>query len=800
MSSKKEALSTKRIRRAIEHAKKTYNNTNLETKQTEKNELKFSVWHYIIPPSILSLLTTAFYYPSLKYPFQFDDLANITKKFDIRFSDPLKNFWGNRRWMGEWLNRKNFDIGRFDPYYYRVTNLIVHIATGALVFFFILEGCRKLRKYPFLAKNSLAIASITSALFLLHPLQTQAVSYAIQARLEGLATLFVMATLLLLLKSFQAKTYVLKYAIFIPALIVGFFSCGTKEIAIVTPLLAILMDWFFVAEGDWKNLKKRIWLHVIFATVIFSMFIWYLSYSYVRDILTLNTSINNNRGNILTSNALDNIKPFPFLISEFKVILHYLAIFIWPFSMSVEYDWKLSENFFAPDSFFPFLALALIFWLAIYSLVKNKMSYIGFGLIWFLITIAPRSTIIPSPELICDYKTYLSSIGWLFIFAIGFVKLFHCLIKQIKQLPSFIHSPALQFVLLIAFTLPFGYASMNRNLVWSTSVKFWQDIVKKAPMKARGHNNLGVAMSEAGNYKEAIPYYLEAIRLDRHYSDPWSNLSVAYSFVGDIDKAITVAQKAINIFRYYAEAYNNLGTLLLKQKKYDQAEKILQVALKIRPYYGKAFYNLARLYSEKGENEKALEYFEKSTTGDLDTLEGFFTLGQMNLKMKKYPEAIKAFEMALLRGTDATPEQKHGIMFNLGNAYFMHKQLDKAHQTFKTLVADQPNDHRSWYNLGETLYSKQDFSGACNVFKKLCEPPFNIAQATFRYANCLEKTKNFTGARTVLESVLKIKNAPEEMLKTANNEIGRLKLQEKINGGNCTITGAELKQMFAAKA
>ena len=39
------------------------------------------LWKKILPPSILVFLTWIFYYPSLRYAFQFDDLANITKNF-----------------------------------------------------------------------------------------------------------------------------------------------------------------------------------------------------------------------------------------------------------------------------------------------------------------------------------------------------------------------------------------------------------------------------------------------------------------------------------------------------------------------------------------------------------------------------------------------------------------------------------------------------------------------------------------------------------------------------------------------
>jgi len=760
--------------------------------------IKLTFWHKFLPPMILSLITTVFYNASLKYPFQFDDLANITKKFDIRFSDPLSQWWKNRRWMGEWLNRMNFDIGRFEPFYYRLTNLILHISIGILVFFLVLEGCAYLKKQPFFAKHALAIATATAALFMLHPVQTQAVSYVIQARLEGLATLFVLTTLLLMLKAFQVKSNVLKYMLLALSLVVGFLSCGTKEIAIVSPLLAVLVDWFFLAEGDWASFKSRLWFHALFSFVIFATFVHYLSPKFISDAVQLKIVSGNNKGNILTEHAHDIIKSSHYFISSFKVILHYLLMFLWPAVISVEYDWKLSDGFFAPDAFFPFIILAALVSLAIYSFLKKRYSFFGFGFLWFLVCVAPRSSIIPSPELICDYKTYLPSIGWLFVLATVFVAITSFFMKKLKTIPMITYSLIPQIAVIILFAMPLGYAAMSRNTVWSSSVEFWKDISKKAPNKARGHNNLGVALSEAGKFEEAIPCYLEAIRLDRHYSDPWSNLAVAYSVKNETNRAISALKQAIKICPNYPEAYNNLGTLMIKKKNYEAAEKILRIAVKIRPHYGKAYFNLGRLYMDQKKPDLAWQHFKKATEGDLDTTEGFYTLGQISLKMKKYDKAAEAFQASLNRSNPSNIKHRNQISFNLANAYFMDKKLKKALPIFERLCKEEPTDHRYLYNLAETLYSKKEFVKAGKIFGRLASVPFGLAQANFRYANCLEKENRLDDARKALILLMQAKQIPEKMKTMVRREIGRIAIQQKINKGNCTLTMKDLRKAFSA--
>ncbi|MFH1644222.1 MAG: hypothetical protein ABIA74_03540, partial [bacterium] len=339
-----------------------------------------SWYEKLIPPTILAIITTIFYYPSLRYPFQFDDLANISKKFSIRFDNPLSRWYKSPRWMGDLLNRINYEMTGFDPFSYRIFNLAIHIFAGVLLFFLIINLCKFLKKNSFIYQNSFLISFLTSALFLLHPVQTQAVSYTIQARLEGLATLFVVGGLLLFTYSFHVKNIIAKIILILASCVVALLSFGTKEMIIVTPFLLLLVDWCFISNQDWSNFKKRVPYYLGFTAIFAIVLFRYLSFDLFKRVISLQMSVGNNRGNILTRHAHDLITAGSFLVSSFKVILHYLVIYLFPFNLSVEYDWKLSEHFFSPDAFFPFLALVSLYSSAIYFAIKRKANFFVFGL------------------------------------------------------------------------------------------------------------------------------------------------------------------------------------------------------------------------------------------------------------------------------------------------------------------------------------------------------------------------------------------------------------------------------------
>ncbi len=752
-------------------------------------------WQKLVPPSILALLTTLFYLPSLRYPFQFDDVANISKKFYIRFDNPLARWWSSSRWLGDLLNRLNYIVGKFDSLYYRVVNLAIHIIAGLLVFYLIQTLCRRLKNQPFFYNNATLIGFVTAALFLLHPIQTQTVSYVIQARIEGLASLLVVALVLCFVHAAIAPRAIVRYLCMGLLFVLGLLAWGTKEIVIVTPFLFLLVDWFFIAQMNWSDLKRRLWVHLLFDVYFFGLALHYLSTGFAVDVVTLKSVSGNNRGNILTPNAYDAITPYQFLISEFKVIIHYLWMFIWPFGASVEYDWRLAPSFFSLESFAPFTVLAIIYGWAIYATFRKIYSSVVFGLFWFLICVAPRSSIIPSPELVCDYKTYLASIGWLFVLAIaivfGAIKLVDFVVSFAPTITKRMLLRNVNLAVIVLFFLPVGFAAMMHNKIWETSVAFWQYNSEHAPLKARVHNNYGVALNEAGRIDESIKAYTQAIKLDTHYSDPLSNIAVAYCLKDEVDKAIDSLKMALNICPNYPEAYNNLGTLLIKKKQYDEAERMLASAIQLRPYYGKAYYNLGRLYLEKNQQETAWNYFKKAVESDLDTPDGFFTFAQMSMRLKKYPEAVSAFEQVVERGCS-----NDQVWFGLANAHYMLGSYDKAESIYVKLIRDNPLDGRYMYNLAETWLTKKDYAKAHELFKKITSLPKPLPQSFFRVAVCLEKMQKFDQAQVYLTELLKI-NAPDEFKKAIKQEMVRIALQEKVTKGNGSISLSDLKKAMA---
>lgn len=698
---------------------------------------------YGLIPALLAGITALVYYPSLFYDFQFDDVANIQKFFAAR----THTFWmwafKSSRWISYWLNCVNYRLGKHDPFVYRTFNLSFHITTGILIFLVTYTAFSRLKKTTYFGKRALSIAFMTALLFLLHPVQTQTVSYVIQGQLEGLAGMFTMLLALLFLHWTTIKNSAYKIIAALCIYAILFVACGTKEIIVVSPLTILLLDWFFVAQGDWKKIKDK----ALFYLGYIGTMVYYFGFHIIaankgewiqRELLYKDKPVVSNIGNVITQHAGQEITRWDYCMSQFKVIVHYLWIFVWPFRISVDYDWKMAPNFFTPEVILPLLFLLLIGLTIALLLYKDKTNPIAFGAIWFFVGIAPRSSIIPSTELIADYKTYFSSYGWLLLLAMSLIYFFEWVTEQLKNLdlPEVVRSGHLAIGLC---ALCLGWGTYERNKVWRSPEEFWFNVIQNAPLKARAYNNYAVSLAEKKQYKEAIPYLRKAIKMDAHYPDPWNNIAVCYNALQKNDLAIEQLYQAVRINPTYPEFYNNLASFLLAKKEYNKVCEMAQKAIHLRGYYGKAYFNWGRALYELGDKEEAFNKIKYSCcTGDYDTLEAFTIYANLSFELEKFEDAIFGYQ----RAYQLNPANKD-IQFHLANALYCNKNFEGAKQVYMTMIQENPQEYRCWYNLAETFLDLGNKEEAIKCFENAAPLQQHFPHVGQRIAEVTGKTPAF---------------------------------------------------------
>lgn len=720
----------------------------------------------LLPPVLISLFTVILYWPTLKYPFIYDDMPTITENFHVIKGNYLHNiFFAFNRWISRFLHSYIYKIWGENPTPFRVFNLLIHIIIGLLIFFTLKKLLFNLNKNSFLKNNYYLISLFTSALFLLHPTQTQTVVYITQMSLEGLTTLFVFLVITTFVYASFAQNKFIKYFLYLTSILFTIFAAGTKEIIIVLPFLVLLIDIFFIAQGNFKNLKKRLLIH---ALIFLSLFITlsYFGFKPVKFAVELTQApLNNNRGNILTSNINEKITSYNYFITQFKILTHYLRIYFWPSPLGFDYGHKLTISLFNLDFIFPFIFILFLILLSLFLFIKNKTNFISFGLAWFFISILPRASFIPSTELICDYKTYMSSFGAIFLISVFIVYFFTKINFYFKKY-ILIPEKNITLSLLLIFILISSYATKSQYKIWQSELNYWQHAVNIAPNKANLWNNLGVALSGLNRIDESINAYKQACKIDPTYAEPVINLAFHYQARGDYDLAMNEYAKAINLSEFHPEMYLNLGSLHLIKKAYKPAEICFDLALKYRPYYSRAHFNKGIMYEQQGMLDKALECYANAINGNTQTAQFYYQHAIIAQRLGKLDLAINSFENA----KKLDPFYLN-TAFTLASIYYQKHDYKNAAINFELAYKREPNNFVNIYNLAQSLLNLREYSKALEFFK-LCEHDIQTFPYTkLHMAKCLNEVNQKQDSINLLNNL--IQNPPH--LGVKNDAISLLK-------------------------
>lgn len=710
-----------------------------------------TIWHKIIPSTIISLITYLVYLPTFKYPFIYDDMPTITENIHVLNGNFLTTnvIFAFNRWISRIYHSFIYKIWGKNPTPFRIINLSMHIIIGLLIFFTFFKLLSNLKQNSFAQKNAYLISLFTSCLFLLHPTQTQTVTYITQMSLEGMVTLFIFAVITTFVYAAYAKNKFIKYILYISSIILTLFSAGTKEIIIVLPALVIIVDLFFIAQGDLQNLKKRLPFHFILWITLFGA-LAVQGFVPIKFAKTAATALSNNRGNIITPTASEKIEIGSYFISQFKILLHYLRIYLWPSPLAFEYGFKLSNSFWNFNVIAPMFTIFLIMFLTILGFIKNKNNALSFSITWFFIGILPRASFIPSTELVCDYKTYISSFGIIFFISIIIVYLLDLTIKFLKLEKQNIQFATLGLILIFA-----SLSTKNQNKIWQDELAYWGHAIKVSPNKARLHNNYGVALSNRGRKEESIESYKKACQCDPTYAEPIINLAFHYQAQGKNDLAMEQYKKAINMKEFHPEMYLNLGSLHLSKKAYNEAEICFDIALKYRPYYSRALFNKGFMYEQQNKLELALDSYQKAIQGDYKNIQFYYQAGKLATKLKKYDIALSNLETVKKENPNYLD-----TIFTLASIYYEKHDNKNAAINFEIEHQRHPENKILIYNLAQSLLNLKEYQKALSLFEICQNEPQKFPYAKLHIAKCLNDLNQKDKAITVLQNL--IKNPPHQ--------------------------------------
>jgi protein O-mannosyl-transferase len=599
-------------------------------------------------------------------PFTFDDVSSINDNPTIRHLWPPGEAlsppggWGftvSGRPVLNYSLAVNYALSGFDPWSYHALNLAIHLLAGLTLFGLVRRTFARPPLAARFGEKAWPLALAVAAVWTLHPLQTEAVTYVVQ-RCESLMGLFFLLTLYGFVRAVDSPHPRGWWTVSVVACLLG---VGTKEIAALAPLLVFLYDRTFVSGSFAEAWRRHRWGHLSLVAT------W-------LPLLWLLASTGGDRGG--TFHFADGAMWMGHGLTQFEAVTRYIGLAFWPHPLVFDY------GLIAP----PALPAALRWALPIIALVAATLwalwrrPVIGFLGAWFFVILAPTSTLPATLQIIVEHRMYLPLAA---------------VLALVFGAAATWFGPRAATVIGAGLALVAGGLTYQRNAVYRTEQALWEDTLTKRPDNARALNNLGLAYYHLGRIDDAIALYEKSRRLDPTMANTHYNLGLALMNSGRAAEAMGPFEEAVRILPYYFNAHLNLGVILLQLGRESEALPHFAEALRFDPTPAEVYFRHGAALAELGRWNEALEQFNAALRLTPDWPDVHYNLGLVLAALGRPAEAIPHYAEAVR----LNPEHANAQL-NLGIALGQAGKLPEAIGHLEQAVRLRPDDARAHYNAG----------------------------------------------------------------------------------------------------
>jgi len=633
--------------------------------------LRLRLTSLAFPATILAAGVGA-YLNSFSGVFLFDDHRSIVPNYQIRSLWPptLPLIVGTSRPVIHWSLALNYACGGLHVFGYHLVNLTIHLLAALMLYGLIRRTLLTPRLRETYGAASSSLALVVTLLWVVHPIQTQSVTYVIQ-RAESLAGLCYLLTVYCAIRSVGAMRPRWWHTGAILACALGM---GTKPVVVTAPLMVLLYDRIFLAGSVRAALRER----------------WVL-YRGLMATWALLAALQATEFNLKEPSAGFRYKDVTWLgyaLTQPGVLLHYLRLSLWPDPLMFDYLWPVAR---LHQLFGPLLIMGTLIGATLWALRHRPV--LGFVGAWFFLILAPSSSVIPIADLAAEHRMYLplAAVMTLLVFA-GHRMLQWACGTHVRL------RRAISTGMVVTLAAVLMALTVHRNRDYGSEAAMWSDVLVKRPNHFRALSSLGDLMRRQGRFDDSVLIFAEALRVAPENAESHYNLGFALVRVGRLDEALTQYDEALRLNPDHAEAHNNVGIVLKQQGKLDEAIAHYADAIRLDPDYADAHYNLANAFLRQGRLDEALAHYTTTLRlqpDDAEYAQAHASLGNIFLKRGELERASVHYQRAL--ALEPTLAEAHN---NLGAVLAQQGKLEEAVTHYAEAFRLAPSDAIA-YNLAK---------------------------------------------------------------------------------------------------
>lgn len=457
---------------------------------------------------ILAVLVIGVYANSLSGEFVWDDqtivvrndaiksFGNIPYVLTNQFAEMAKYRGNIYRPMQEISYMADHLLWGMNAFGFHVTSVLLQLTATLLLFYVVLN-----------ISGSATVAFIASAIFGIHPINTEAIAY-ISGRSDPLYLVFLLASFLFYIGSRRhegrrsAGYYTCAVGLYV-------FSLMSRETAIVFPLILAAYEQFAAkTKADWRKVLP-------FAAVVACYAVLRIGF----------IPLDQKRVAFL---GIDRIA-----FIDIKVMAEYLKMLLLPAGLHMEREIR---HLLRVDMLFIAGLAAVIAFTAIFFRTWKARRAVFFWVLWFIIFLLPHLNVV---TLNASYAEH-----WIYAAAIGLYVIFADFLEEIMAKGRI--SRMAGYAILAGLLVYLGGLGILRNRDWRDEPSIYSNTLKYKN-SARVASNLGVYYDIRGEYEKAIDSYRRALAVSPNEPLYHNNIAIVYVKAGDTAKAVEHWKQSLSI-------------------------------------------------------------------------------------------------------------------------------------------------------------------------------------------------------------------------------------------------------------
>ena len=664
---------------------------------------------------LLLLLGAAVYSSSLQGEFVFDDIPNVAANPALGKMWPPSAVARNPRRRALFYSLGvNYHIDRavggdgFRTAGYHLGNLAIHLICGLVLFDLTRRTLYALKRFADRPLEVDLLATAVAAVWLVHPLGTQAVSYIIQRGESMMAMLFLL-TLYCTLRGAKAARPWVWYAAAAVCCSVGMI---TKEVMIAAPLVLLLFDRIFLSK-DWRQqFSSRGVLYLL----ILPAGLWLMTQSATS---LQRTQVSEEKQAVQNEQVVKDLPPvgredattdqkaasdesspdgriqmhrkhsvWEYARTQPGVVLHYLRLAIWPRSLCFDYLWQPATNsgYIAGTTLVIVVLLGGSIWLLFRG---NGFGFLGAA---FFLILAPTSSLLPIKDMAVEHRMYLPLTAVCAALVLGGHLLVTWAQRRAQWSLKSVHRA--EAFLLVAIVIALGSQTFARNYDFRNAIALWQSVLRVDPTNPRANLDLAELYLAEGDDAETLDLVQRHVDMARQYVED------------DASFQLTVG--------YLEYRRGNHEAAL---RAYRKAERELPLSPVVHARIGEAYEALDDL-------PQAIAHYRRSTDDSRRSPEILYNLGRLLVTSGEVEEGVRAYRRALA----LNPDHFH-VRLNLGQVLAIQGDTIEAADQFMRAAKIEPLRPEGWTNLGLARMSQRNGAAAMDAFRKAAQSPADDASA-----------------------------------------------------------------------